>query len=239
LLEPCNTEFNHEMSVQRIFESPRVTKPYSELQWEQIAALGHAVDRELKEGDVRLTMGGEPTFVSIDDADGAEWTTSAFGPNKRRLSFDLLLKLRDRFSYGALLHFGQGKWYPGEPLPRWSLACYWRKDGVPMWEHPSLIIDDNKTYRQNASDARRFLEALAKRLEVDDSFIMTALEDVFYYMWKERKLPPNVDPSDSKLADPLERATMARVFEEGLGRTVGYVLPIRKVPTTSGTFKWT
>ncbi len=239
LLEPCNTEFVHEMAVHRIFESPRVTKPYSEPQWEQIAALGHAVDQELKEGDVRLTMGGEPTFVSIDDADSPEWTTSAFGPNKRRLSFDLFLKLRDRFSYGALLHFGQGKWYPGEPLPRWALACYWRKDGVAIWEDQSLIIDDNKTYRQNASDARRFLEALAQRLEVDDAFIMTALEDVFYYMWKERKLPPNVDPLDSKLADPLGRATMARVFEEGLGRTVGYVLPLRKIPTTTGNFKWT
>ncbi|MDP9053247.1 MAG: transglutaminase family protein [Acidobacteriota bacterium] len=239
LLDPCNTQFSHEMAVTRIFESPRVTRPYSEAQWQQISALGQAVDSDLKAGDVRLTMGGEPTFVSIDDADGAEWTTRAFGPDKRRLSFDLFLKLRDRFSSGALLHFGQGKWYPGEPLPRWSLACYWRRDGVAIWEDPALIIDDNREYRYNASDARRFLEALTKRLEIDNSFIMTALEDVFYYMWKERRLPANVDPLDSKLADPLERAQMARVFEEGLGRTVGYVLPLRKVPVPSGSFRWT
>ena len=239
LLDPCQTEFHHEMSISRIFESPRVTKPYTEQQWQDIAALGHRVDADLRAGDVRLTMGGEPTFVSIDDADGAEWTTSAFGPNKRRLSVDLFLKLRNRFTTGALLHFGQGKWYPGEPLPRWALGCYWRKDGVPIWEDPSLIVDDNKDYRYNASDARRFLEALTRRLEVDDSFIMTALEDVVYYMWKERRLPVNVDVLDSKLEDPIERAALARVFEQGLGKTVGYVLPLRRIPTPSGTPQWT
>src|SRR5580658_9465933 len=138
-LEACETEFGHEMSVHRVFESPRVTKPYTEQQWQEIVTLGHIVDANLKAGDVRLTMGGEPTFVSIDDADGAEWTTSAFGPNKRRLAVDLFLRLRDRFAPGALLHFGQGKWYPGEPLPRWALGSYWRKDGVPIWEDQSLF----------------------------------------------------------------------------------------------------
>ena len=127
VLDPCNTEFRHEMSVHRIFETSRVTKPYSEEQWRDITALGQQVETDLRAGDVRLTMGGEPTFVSIDDADGEEWTTSALGPKKRKLAVELLLKLRDRFSSGALLHFGQGKWYPGELLPRWALGCYWRK----------------------------------------------------------------------------------------------------------------
>src|SRR5439155_481116 len=171
------------------------------------------VDQKLSDSDVRLTMGGEPTIVSIDDRDGAEWNTDATGPHKRRQAGVLLRRLRDRFTSGALLHFGQGKWYPGEPLPRWALGCYWRKDGVPIWEDASLTADDNKDYKYNAADARRFLEALTRRLEVDDSFIMTALEDVFYYMWKERRLPANVDPQDSKLEDPVERATLARVFE--------------------------
>ena len=79
LLDPCNTEFEHEMTVQRIYESPRVTKPYTEQQWHEIEALGHLVDAKLRAGDVRLTMGGEPTFVSLDDADGAEWTTRRAG----------------------------------------------------------------------------------------------------------------------------------------------------------------
>jgi len=241
-LEPCETGFSHEMTVQRIFESPRVTKPYSEEQWREIVALGHSVDENLRAGDVRLTMGGEPTFVSIDDADGAEWTTSAFGPNKRKLAVDLILKLRDRFSSGALLHFGQGKWYPGEPLPRWALGCYWRKDGVPIWRDQSLFANESNAgedSKYNAADARRFLEALTRRLEVDPQFIMTAYEDVLYYLWKERRLPANVDPQDSRLKDPIERAQLARVFEEGLGKTIGYVLPLRRFPGSSGAPYWT
>ena len=226
-LGECETTFHHEMSVTRIFETPRVTKPYSEDQWQQIDTLGHQVDADLKAGDVRLTMGGEPTFVSLDDANDPEWNTAAFGPTKRKLAMDLFLKMRDSFAPGALLHFGQGKWYPGEPLPRWNLACYWRKDGVPLWEDQTLL-SENPKIRYNASDARRFLEALTRRLQVNESTIMAAYEDVFYYLWKERKLPVNIDPLDNKLQDPIERARVSRIFEQELGKTIGYVLPLRK-----------
>jgi uncharacterized protein (DUF2126 family) len=239
LLDPCNTELFHEMTIQRIHESPRVTKPYSEQQWTEIEALGHKVDADLTAGDVRLTMGGEPTFVSIDDPDGEEWNTAAIGPQKRKLSVDLLLRMRDRFAPGGLLHFGQGKWYPGEPLPRWALGCYWRNDGIPIWESPNLIADDSKTYNYSAREARIFLEALARRLRVDSSHTISAFEDVFYYMWKERKLPVNVDPLDPKLENPLERARLSGVFEQGLDKLIGYVLPLRRVPTRSGVPRWT
>jgi uncharacterized protein (DUF2126 family) len=184
-------------------------------------------------------MGGEPTFVSVDDPDGPEWTSSALGPEKRKLAVDLLLKLRDRFARNALLHFGQGKWYPGEPLPRWALGCYWRKDGVPIWEDPKLIADETANYGYQAADARRFMETLTHRLQVSSSFIMTAYEDVFYYLWKEGRLPVNVDPLDSKLASPIERAELARVFEQGLGEIIGFVLPLRRVPTRAGMPRWT
>jgi uncharacterized protein (DUF2126 family)/transglutaminase-like putative cysteine protease len=226
LLEPCETIFHHEMSVRRIFETPRVTKPYSDAQWNEVLALGDQVDRDLNAGDVRLTMGGEPTFVSQDDANAPEWTTSAFGENKRKLSGELLLRLRDRFAPGALLHLGQGKWYPGEPLPRWALSCYWRKDGVPIWEDQSLFANAPGSY--DADDARRFMEALTRRLRVDASFIMPAYEDTFYYVWRERKLPVNVDPLDPKIEDPIERARVARIFEGELGKTIGFVLPLRR-----------
>jgi len=227
LLEPCNTVFHHEMSVRRIYETPRVTKPYSEEQWNDVLALGNQVDADLTAGDVRLTMGGEPTFVSLDDANAPEWTTSAFGPMKRKLAGELFLRLRDRFAPGALLHLGQGKWYPGEPLPRWALSCYWRKDGVPIWEDQSLFANSPGTY--NANDARRFLGALTRRLEVDSSYIMSAYEDTFYYLWRERKLPANVDPLDAKIEDPVERLRVARIFEQELGKTVGFVLPLRRL----------
>ena len=131
------------MKVTRIHEDPRVTLPYTDQQWESINALGRAIDRDLVAGDVRLTMGGEPTFVSIDDMDGAEWNTAAMGPAKRVLAERLLDRLRQRLAPGGLLHCGQGKWYPGEPLPRWALTCYWRADGVPLWHDRALLASDD------------------------------------------------------------------------------------------------
>jgi uncharacterized protein (DUF2126 family) len=239
LLDPCNTEFRHEMSLQRIYESPRVTKPYSEQQWREIEKLGHQVDADLRAGDVRLTIGGEPTFVSLDDVDGPEWSTAALGPVKRQRAVELLGRLRQCFAPQGLLHFGQGKWYPGEPLPRWAFGCYWRKDQVPIWEDASLIAEDGMDYGYAAEHARRFIEALSRRLQVDPASLMTGYEDVFYYLWKERKLPVNVDPLDPKIADPLERGRVAQVFEQGLGRPIGYALPLRPITTRSGEPGWT
>ncbi len=239
LVDPCNTEFRHEMSVRRVYETPRVTKPYTAQQWEAIERLGQQVDADLREGDVRLTMGGEPTFVSLDDVDGPEWTTAALGPAKRRRAVELLGRLRQHFAPAGLLHFGQGKWYPGEPLPRWALGCYWRKDGVPIWEDDELIAEDGKDYGHTVDHALQFLEALARRLEVDAGFKIAAYEDVFYYLWKERKLPINVDPLDSRLENPIERASLARLFEQGIGKTIGYVLPLRRTQSRTGTLRWT
>jgi uncharacterized protein (DUF2126 family) len=239
VLDPCNTQFSHHMLVQRIYESPRVTRPYVDSQWHEIEALGHKVDAKLHAGDVRLTMGGEPTFISLDDADAPEWTSDALGPAKRKRAVQLLNKLRDHFAPNALLHYGQGKWYPGELLPRWALSCYWRKDGVAIWENPLLIAEDGKDYGYTSEDARRFLEALTRRLQVDFAFAMAAYEDSFYYLWKERRLPVNVDPLDPKLENPIERKRIARIFEEGLGKLTGYVLPLRRTPSRQGMPRWT
>jgi uncharacterized protein (DUF2126 family) len=125
----CEVDFDVRMTVTRIHEDPRVTKPYSEAQWAEIEELGREIDRKLDTADVRLTMGGEPTFVSIDDMDGDEWNSAAVGPQKRRMSETLIKRLQQRFAKGGFLHYGQGKWYPGESLPRWALGCYWRNDG--------------------------------------------------------------------------------------------------------------
>ncbi len=216
------------MSVTRIYESPRVTKPYSEEQWREIVDLGDRVDQFLEKNDVRLTMGGEPTFVSIDDMEGAEWNSEAMGPMKRKLGNDLIRKLRTRFSPGGLLHFGQGKWYPGEQLPRWAFGCYWRKDGIPIWDNIDLVAKEETNYRVTEADSELFMEALARRLYLDTKYIMPAYEDAWYFLWKERRLPTNVDPLESNLKDEQERARMARVFEQGLEKVIGHVLPIRR-----------
>ena len=237
-LDACETEFEFAMSVTRVREDPRVTLPYSEDQWAAIDALGRDVDARLAAGDVRLTMGGEPTFVSIDDRDGAEWNFTALGPGKRRLAGALTRRLRDRFAPTGLLHFGQGKWYPGESLPRWALGCYWRLDGEPVWEEPSLVADDDVDYGATSADADRFLATLARRLGVDPGFAIAGFEDVWYYLWRERRLPVNVDPFDSRLENPEERARLARVFEQGLQTVIGYALPLAPTGTNGGGPRW-
>jgi len=225
--ETCGEEFSFDMSVKRIRETPRVTKPYTPEQWQVIDKLGRHIDEELRELDVRLTMGGEPTFVSMDARDEAEWTTAALGDDKRQKAGALLLRLRDRFAPGALLHFGQGKWYPGESLPRWALGCYWRRDGVPFWDNPALIAEESRDYGYGPQDAQRFAVALAEELGIAPAHI-PGYEDIWHYLWRERRLPVNVDPLKSRLENAEERATLAKIFEQGLDKVVGYALPLRR-----------
>jgi uncharacterized protein (DUF2126 family)/transglutaminase-like putative cysteine protease len=226
-VDECEVQFEHHMAVTRIYESPRVTKPYTEEQWAEIMALGHAVDEELVAGDVRLTMGGEPTFVAMSDRDAPEWNTDALGPTKRAYATELVHKLRAEYGEGGFLHFGQGKWYPGEQLPRWALNIYWRADGQPVWANRDLFADERSATHYTSEDARRFTQTLATKLGVTGAFIEPAYEDVWYYLWRERRLPINVDPLDSKLDDEMERARLRRVFGQKLDAVVGYVLPIR------------
>lgn len=227
-LDECECEFSHEMNVTRFYESPRVTLPYSEDQWNKIEVLGHAIDADLIKNDVRLTMGGEPTFVSIDDPDGAEWNFTAVSPAKRVLSDKLLKRLRGKFAPGSLVHYGQGKWYPGESLPRWAFGCYWRKDGLPVWQNDALIAEESADYKYGIGHSEKFINALTARLGADPKWIMPGYEDPFYHLWKERRLPTNVDPLKSNLKDDEERARLAKILEQGLDSVVGHVLPIQR-----------
>jgi uncharacterized protein (DUF2126 family) len=217
-----------------------VTKPYTEEQWLEVMALGHAVDQELTAGDVRLTMGGEPTFVAVDDRDAPEWNVDALGPTKRGFATELVQKLREEYGQGGFLHFGQGKWYPGEQLPRWALSIYWRADKAPIWANPSLFADERVPTHYTPEDARQFTETLAAKLGITSEFMQSAFEDVWYYLWRERRLPVNVDPFNSKLDDEMERARLRRVFEQKLDTVVGYVLPVKvSEKTGSGGPVWT
>ena len=228
LVDEAECELSFDMSVKRIYESPRVTLPYSDEQWTKIESLGHAIDADLAKNDVRLTMGGEPTFVSVDDPDGAEWNFTAVSHKKRILAGTLIKRLRKQFAPGSLLHHGQGKWYPGEQLPRWALAAYWRKDGVPIWKDDSLIADESKEYGHGAKDAKELLTRISKVVGTDPKFLIPAYEDAFYYTWKERRLPSNVTPEKSNFKDKLERERIARIFQKGLGEVTGYALPIKR-----------
>jgi uncharacterized protein (DUF2126 family) len=236
--DPCEVVFAHHMSVRRVREAPRVTKPYTDEQWRQIERLGHDVDGSLHAGDVRLTMGGEPTFVSIDDRDEDEWNTTALGKKKRALAGVLLKRLQTRFAPGALLHYGQGKWYPGESLPRWSLGCYWRRDGMPIWANDALFAEDGADYHHGEPEAQQLVTALAERLGVEPAFAIPAYEDIWHYLWTERRLPVNVDPFDSELENEEDRARLAKIFEQGLQAVVGYALPLRSPSAASSRGRW-
>ncbi len=228
-LEPSETEFSVRMAVTRLRETPRVTKPYDETQWSAILAAGERVEAALRRGDVRLSMGGEPTFVASADPDAAEWTIAALGPSKQRFASRLLRKLAALWAPGAALHHAMGKQYPGEPLPRWAMHAFWRADGEAVWREPSLLASPEET-RDNAGagDALQFCRRLAARLRLDAALVSPAYEDAHYYLWREKRLPANVLTEASRLADPLERARLARVFAHGLGAPVGAVLPLRR-----------
>jgi uncharacterized protein (DUF2126 family) len=211
LVDDAEVEFSHQMQITRILESPRVTKPYSDEQWSRVVDLGHRVDEHLKAADVRLTMGGEPTFVSIDNRDAAEWNTEALGPTKRKYATDLIHRLYSHYGKGGFLHFGQGKWYPGEQLPRWALSIYWRTDGQTIWQDPALFADERKPLGYTTETARLFIHQLTSKLGLGTDFIKPGYEDTFYELWRQRRLPVNVDPFDVRLDD---------------GHVVGYALPL-------------
>ena len=225
----CEVELKYSNTVARIHEDPRVTKPYSEAQWARIDQLGHQVDAALLAGDVRLTMGGEPTFVSVDDCESPQWTIAADGPGKRHAAEVLLAKLHSHYAPGGLVHHGLGKWYPGEELPRWALSIFWRKDGERLWDDASLLAYRAASPAPLAADIDQLFTAnLTRRLGLAPHFVQTAFEDTYFYLWKEGTLPTNIDPTDARLVSPVERARLRRLFDGALNKPAGYVLPLAR-----------
>jgi uncharacterized protein (DUF2126 family) len=224
--DECEVEFSYSNTVTRFREDPRVTKPYDEAQWTQIQALGRLVDERLKQMDVRLTQGGEPTFVSVDDMDAPEWTTAALGEHKRERAEVLTRRLKNRFAPGALLHTAQGKWYPGEPLPRWALGVFWRKDGVPVWQDDGLLAAAYWDYGHRHEDALRFATTLARHLGLAGRHVMPAYEDALHYLLREAELPDGLDLAAVDLKDSQARRSLADKLSRGLDTPAGYVLPL-------------
>jgi uncharacterized protein (DUF2126 family) len=233
-VDAAEVTFSFEMKVTRVAEKPRVTMPFSDESWDSLLSLGDKVDTDLEAEGVGLTMGGEPTFVSIDDYESEEWNTSAVGPTKRARADDLIRRLRAKFAPGGFLHFGQGKWYPGESLPRWTFALYWRKDGKPIWRNDGLVAREGYRTPTDVVGAKAFAQGIADRLGVGGDHVIPAYEDPVHWIVKEAQLPVNVDPLNSKLDDKEERARIARIFDRGLGKATGFVLPIQRWNSRAG-----
>jgi len=223
----AETEFNVLMQVTRIHEDPRVTRPYTDEEWAAIDHLGRRVDEDLAANDVRLTQGGEPTFVSVDDMEGAEWNYIAMSPAKRDLAEALQRRLKRRFAPGGLLHQGQGKWYPGEPLPRWSLGIYWRNDGETLWHDDALLAETTTKGTSTLRTGHDVAHRIAKALDLPEAYVITAYEDVPKLLQAEAALPANVDPLNADLSQPGERARLARLLQAGLEKPAGFVLPLQ------------
>ena len=240
----AEVDFSVTMQVARINETPRVTKPYDDAQWQKILAAGDAIDERLAAGDVRLTMGGEPTFVALDDASAPEWNIAALGPTKRHLADKLARSLCDRFAKGGLLHYGQGKWYPGEQAARWAFAIHWRGDGEPLWRDARLIAVETPDKPATIADAETFAAELCRSLGLSGDSAIPAYEDAAHFALLEQKLPLGVSPTDNTLADPVERQRMIRVFERGIDKAAGCVIPLLMTHGPGGkrrfiTERWT
>ncbi|MBC8049142.1 MAG: transglutaminase family protein [Chitinophagales bacterium] len=236
--EKAEVTFSFDMTVTRIAESPRVTKPYTDEQWAAICETGKAVDEKLVAGDVRLSMGGEPTFVSVDDMESPEWNTAAVGPTKREFAENLMRRLHARFAPGGLLHYGQGKWYPGEQLPRWNFACYWRTDGEPLWRDEKLIDKEKPVAPMGVADAGNFATALCDQLGLAPDSAIPAYEDPAHFLLIEQKLPLKLDPKTNKLDDEAERARLIKVFDRGVETITGYVLPVQVWQSRASGRRW-
>ena len=233
LIDECEVSFEHEMTVTRVYESPRVTKP-SGIAMGRRAGARHAGGRRAG-GRRRAAHAGRRADLRVDRRSRRRRVEHRRArPDQARLRNRTRAAAARRIRRRRLPAFRAGQVVPGEQLPRWALSIFWRADGQPVWHDPSLFADEREPSAASTDDAKRFIDALAARLNLTGEFIRPGYEDVWYYLWRERRLPVNVDPFDSRLDDELERARLRKVFEQQLDSVVGYVLPVKRTEAAPG-----
>ena len=213
--EPSVTTMEFANTVRRAQQEPRTTLPYTAAQVESVQRLGEAVDSRLAAAGLELTMGGEPTFVSSDDMTSAQWTVAADGAEKRQSANRLAAALADRFAKGGLVQRSEGKWYPGEPLPRWQIGLIWRCDGEQLWSDPALLADPFDATRADP-DATVSAEELARtitaELRLPQEQLQPAFEDPLARLVAQLSEPagprPTFDPEqlEPELVSDLDQA---------------------------------
>ena len=230
-------DFRFHNRVERLDERPRVTLPYSDEVWSRILALGDALDARLAAQDLRLTMGGEPTFVSIDERESPEWNDAALGEHKLERATALLERLRERWAPHGIAAFAQGKWYPGEPTPRWALICHWRADGHPLVSDPARFALPGEA-EHDARDAERLARALTARLGLELDYLRALHEDPLHHLHLEALLPPAVSLASLDLADSRSRARLVERLAADLGRPAAWLLPLERDAGAWRTSAW-
>lgn len=219
------SDFYFHNHVTRFDERPRVTLPYTDSVWRSVLSLGQKIDQQLEQDDVRLSMGGEPTFVSTEDLESPEWNEAALGEQKLERSAELLSLLRDEFAPQGITAFAQGKWYPGEPTPRWALICHWRSDNDPIWRDTNRLASPGDGGAK-IDDAEKMLRSLCDELNIDQSLMRALYEDPLYHLHLESLLPPKTALADLNLEDHDNRARLLKRLDAGLGNAVGWMLPL-------------
>jgi uncharacterized protein (DUF2126 family)/transglutaminase-like putative cysteine protease len=229
----CQTVLDFSNTVTRVHEDPRVTLPYTDAAWATICEVGAKVDQRLAAADVRLTVGGEPTFVSVDNQVDEEWATAADGPHKRQRASDLAARLKKVWAPNGLVRQGQGKWYPGEPLPRWEIGLYWRTDDLPLWSNDALLANPwaGEGDVDRPGVARQILATIADGLGLPASQVRAAYEDPLSRLAAEVRMPAGEAVArEDDLADDTvaARAALLARLDEAVADPAAYVLPLHR-----------
>jgi len=239
--EPCESMLEFSNTVTRVHEDPRVTLPYTDEAWRTICDVGRRVDERLAAADVRLTVGGEPTFVSVDNQVDEEWTTAADGPHKRQRASDLAARLRAAWAPRGLIQRGQGRWYPGEALPRWQIALYWRTDGRALWTDDALLADpwSASPTPVDKGTAHEVLAAIADGFGLPPTQVRPAYEDPLSRLAAKVRKPhgdpvepghdlgPALDP-DTASDTAAGRAALLARLDESTTAPAAFVLPLHR-----------
>ncbi|MDH6246967.1 transglutaminase family protein [Mycobacterium sp. OTB74] len=242
-VEPCESTMEFANVVTRVHEDPRVTLPYTDAAWKSICALGTTIDKLMTDRDIRLTVGGEPTFVSIDNQTDPEWTTEADGPHKRQLASALTARLAKTWAQGGLVQRSQGKWYPDEPLPRWQIGIMWRTDGTPLWLNPDRLADPwaadsgAAVERVAPESPRLLLTAIAAGLGLPDTQVRPAYEDGLARLAEATRQPAGepVGADDDLTSDTAgSRKALLDKLDSRTGGPAAYVLPLHRSDDESG-----
>ncbi|HET6981404.1 MAG TPA: transglutaminase family protein, partial [Myxococcaceae bacterium] len=228
------SEVTFDVRLARLGHEPRPTAPFPDSVYAELLDSADRADGSLRDAGLSLTSGGEPTFNSREEAAAPEWNEAALGPSKWTQGLRLCAELRRRMLPGAVLLAGQGKHYPGESLPRWSLELVGRADGQPVWTGD--IAPASRSL--GVTEVQAVIASIAQRLGLSAG-VLAAYEDPWHFLESEAALPPEVDALQAALDDPEERQRLARVLRQGLRREAGYALPLARVDGRWVSDSWT